>query len=329
MSAVSELENAPWEFDFHLALRLLDRAYPERPKTGSARAPSEEPVRLGQDPSLAFAPAAIRAFQAPRSDGAGRLSVAFLGLFGTQGPLPLHYTEQARDRLRAAGDRTLAAFMDLLQHRLLAFFQRAWAESQAIVGQDRPAANPFVRYLASLCGFGFEIMRDRGPIPRHAQVQFVALLGGGARNAGGLEQIVRDYFGVPARVEEFIGEWLEIPTEYRWQLGHGRASSALGETTVVGARSFQRSQKFRLTLGPLAPAEYQSFLPGTPRLRALAALVRMYAGDELAWDVRLKHDTEQRQPLRLQRSSKLGYNCWLGANQRAGAGVEDLLLTAR
>lgn len=328
MKTIQELEKAPWKFDFHLALRRLDRAYPDRPSTGSAPSPGEEPVRLGQDPSLAFAPSAIQAFQSPREGRPGRMRVAFLGLFGTQGPLPLHYTEHARDQLRGAGDRTFAAFVDLFHHRLLAFFQRAWAQSQPAVGQDRPAANPFVRYLGSLGGFGFESMRGRDPIPQHAKVQFVAYLAGGARNAEGLEAIVRGYFAVPVQVEEFIGEWLEIPSEYRWQLGRRRELSALGETTVVGARSFQRSQKFRVALGPLSPAEFESFLPGSSRLRALAALVRMYVGDELGWDVRLRHESARRQQLRLGGGSRLGYNGWLGANYRAGVGSEDLLVPA-
>ena len=144
----------------------------------------------------------------------------------------------------------------------------------------------------------------------------------------GLEAILRCYFAVPVRVEQFIGEWLEIPSEYRWQLGRGRALSALGETTVVGARSFQRSQKFRVALGPLSPADFQSFLPGTSRQRALAELIRMYVGDELAWDVRLRHESEQRPQLRLGRGSRVSYSAWLGANCRAGIGVEDLVLPA-
>jgi type VI secretion system protein ImpH len=328
VTSIDDLERAPWEFDFHLALRRLDRAYPDRPRTGTALSPGEEPVRLGQDPSLSFAPAAIQAFQPPRDGSPGRMRLAFLGLFGTQGPLPLHYTEHARDQLRGAGDRTFAAFVDLFHHRMLAFFQRAWSQSQPAVGQDRPGSNAFVRYLGSLCGFGFESMRDRGPIPQRAKIQFVAHLAGSARNAEGLEAILHAYFSVPVRVEEFVGEWLEIPRDYRWQLGRGRALSSLGQTTVVGGRSFQRSQKFRVALGPLSPSEFQSFLPGTSRLGALAALVKMYVGDELAWDVRLRHESERRQQLRLGHGSRLGYNCWLGASYRAGVGVEDLVVPA-
>jgi type VI secretion system protein ImpH len=328
MNALEELEAEPWAFDFHMALRRLDRAYPDRPSTGTARSPGEEPVRLGQDPSLAFAPAAIQAFQAPRNGEAGRMRLAFLGLFGTQGPLPLHFTEHAREGLRGAGDRTFAAFVDLFQHRLFAFFHRAWAISQPAVAQDRPETNPFLRYLGALCGIGLPSMHARDGIPQRAKVQFVSRLSGNLRNAEGLEAILREYFGLPVQLEQFIGEWLDIPCEYRWQLGRSRDVSALGATTVAGARSFQRSQKFRVTLGPLGPRDFQSFLPGSERLQALAALVRLYVGDELGWDVRLRHDSEQRQQLRLGKGSRVGYNCWLGTSYRAGVGIEDLVLPA-
>jgi type VI secretion system protein ImpH len=326
VTVLEELELTPWVFDFHLALRRVDCAFPHRPSSGSARLPSEEPIRVGQDPSLAFAPAAIRSFVAPHGDAPGRLRVAFLGLFGPNGPLPLHLTEHALDRIRDADDPTFAAFVDLFQHRLLLFFQRAWAMCQPAVGQDRTNANPFVRYLGSLCGLGLPSMVGRDAIPHHAKIQFCARLMGNSRNAEGLEAIVREYFGLPAKLEEFVGEWLEIPSENRWRLGHSRDVSALGDSAVLGARSFQRGQKFRVALGPLKASDFHSFLPGTPRLAALAGLVRMYVGDELAWDVRLVHEPEERRQLQLGRGGRVGYNTWLGNDRRAGVGIEDLVV---
>jgi type VI secretion system protein ImpH len=327
-TTIEELTKSPWAFDFHMALRLLDLAYPDRPSTGTANTPGEEPVRLGQEPTLAFSPAAISGFTPPSNGTPGRLRLAFLGMFGTQGALPLHYTEHARDTLRGASDRTFTAFVDLFHHRMLLFFHRAWAISQPAVGQDRPQQNPFFRYVGSLCGLGLPSMRDRDMIPLHAKVQFVSRLAGSVRNAEGLEAIVHEYFGLPVRLEEFQGEWLEIPTEFRWRLGYGRDVSALAQNTVAGSRSFQRSQKFRVTLGPLRARDFQSFLPGTRRLDALAALVRMYVGEELNFDVRLLHEPEERQQMRLGGNNRVGYNAWLGPDNRKGVGIEDLIVAA-
>lgn len=326
MKVLADLEARPWAYDFHSALRYIECAFPDRPAVGHATRPSEEPVRIGQDPSLTFAPAPISSFRSPNTDRPGRLRVAFLGLFGPQGPLPLHLTEHAQSRARGVGDRTFAAFVDLFHHRMLSFFHRAWAASQPTVGQDRPESNPFARYIGSLCGLGMASLLGRDPIPDHAKLQFVSRLMSPARNAEGLEAMIDSYFGLPVKLEEFVGDWLEIPAENRWRLGYSSEVSALGRTSVVGKRVYERAQKFRVVLGPLTRKDFQSMLPGTRRLETLAHLVRAYVGDELAWDVRLVMAPEERHQLALGRGSRLGYDAWLGANNAAGVGIEDKLV---
>jgi type VI secretion system protein ImpH len=324
--ALRELENQPWSFDFHSAMRSIDCAFPDRPLLGQALHPSEEPVRLGQDPSMAFAPAPVSGFRPPAGDRPGRLRVAFLGLFGSNGPLPLHLTEHARDRIRGVGDRTFAGFVDLFHHRMLALFHRAWAASQPTVGQDRPETNPFARYLGSLCGLGTPGVLGRDGIPDHAKLQFVSRLMNPTRNAEGLAAMIGAYFGLPVKLDEFVGDWLTLPAENRWKLGYSSEVSALGATSIVGRRVYQRSQKFRVVFGPLGRADFQDLLPGSRRLEALAHLVRAYVGDELAWDVRLVLAPEERHQLALGKGSRLGYDAWLGGNHAAGVGVEDLIV---
>jgi type VI secretion system protein ImpH len=326
MNPLAALETEPWSFDFHAALRRVDCAYPDRPQSGHAARPAEEPVRVGQDPSLAFAPAPIQGFRLPVGERTGRLRVAFLGLFGTQGPLPLHLTEHARDRMRGVGDRTFAAFVDLFHHRMFMLFHRAWAASQPTVGQDRPDSNPFLRYIGALCGLGSPGLLGRDPLPDHAKLQFVGRLMHPARNAQGLRAMIGAYFGLPVEIEEFAGDWLELPPENRWRLGYSTDVSQLGTTSIVGRRVFQRTQKFRVVLGPLERQDFQSLLPGTKRLETLAHFVRSYIGDELAWDVLLVLRPEERRQLALGRGSRLGYDTWLGGNHAAGVGTEELVV---
>jgi type VI secretion system protein ImpH len=326
MNPLSELETEPWAFDFHTALRRLDCAYPDRPQSGYAARPAEEPVRVGQDPTLSFAPAPIQSFRLPSAERSGRLRVAFFGLFGPQGPLPLHLTEHARDRMRGVGDRTFAAFVDMFHHRMFMLFQRAWGASQPTVGQDRPDSNPFRRYLGALCGLGSPNLLGRDPLPDHAKLQFVGRLMHPARNAQGLRAMIQSYFELPAAIEEFAGDWLTLPPENRWRLGYSADVSELGKTSIVGRRVFQRTQKFRVVLGPLARADFQALLPGTKRLERLAHLVRAYVGDEFTWDLRLVMRPEERRQLALRRGTRIGYDSWLGSNKAAGVGTEELLV---
>jgi type VI secretion system protein ImpH len=90
---------------------------------------------------------------------------------------------------------------------------------------------------------------------------------------------------------------------------------------VVGRRVFQPSQKFRVELGPLPLATFQSLLPGTAGLEELEELVSGYAAPELAWDLRLRLAPRQRPDFRLGKEGRLGRNIWLGrrADERAGA----------
>ena len=91
------LAAAPYAFDFFALMRRIDALSPNAPRLGRALRPSFEPVRLGQDPELDFAPAAISSHETS-AHGPPRIGVRFFGLFGPHGPLPLHLTDYARER---------------------------------------------------------------------------------------------------------------------------------------------------------------------------------------------------------------------------------------
>src|SRR5882757_8936317 len=132
---MDELAQAPYEFDFFHLMRRIDALSPDAPRFGRALRPSLEAVRLGQDPELDFAPAAISSLEYS-AQAPPRIGVRFFGLFGPQGPLPLHLTEYARERLRHHADPGFARFADLFHHRLLSLFYRAWAQAQPTVQHD-------------------------------------------------------------------------------------------------------------------------------------------------------------------------------------------------
>ena len=103
---------------------------------------------------MAFAPSTLSAFEEQAGGRPPRLEQRFFGLLGPNGPLPLHLTEYARDRLRHHGDRTLVRFLDLFHHRLALLFYRAWAEARPTVQHDRPDEDRFATYVGSLAGYG-------------------------------------------------------------------------------------------------------------------------------------------------------------------------------
>jgi type VI secretion system protein ImpH len=324
------LEEAPFKFDFFQALRRLECALRDRPRWGTAARPSEEPVRLGQLASLAAAPATLASFSAGRDGRPARLAVYFFGLLGPNAPLPLHLTEYARQRLHHHNDPTLGRFLDVFHHRLLTLFYRAWASGQPSVQHDRPDSDRFVAYLGSLLGLGTPALQARDAFPDRAKLYYASLLLGHTRNADGLRAMVEDYFRMPTQLEQFVGEWVDIPNEHSWKLGAGPRRGApalgrLGRTAIVGTRAWMRQQRFRLVLGPLRPEQFRRMLPGGEGMPRLAALVRGYAGDELKWDVRLVLAKNALRPLELGRVGQLGRTSWLVAQIGQGE-VENLVV---
>jgi type VI secretion system protein ImpH len=327
---VERLKQAPWAWDFFAAMRRLEAAYRDHPRLGRSQRPAQDALRLAQEPSVIFAPSALAGWEAGEGGRPPRLLVHFFGLFGPDGPLPLHLTEYARDRRRNHRDPTLQRFADLFHHRALSLFWRAWAESRPTVSFDRPEEDQFARYVGSLIGLGMESFRNRDAMPDLTKLHFAGHLACQTRHAEGLGDILSEFFTMPVRVACFIGGWLSLPVADRTRLGGGAASAALGGakgSILVGARVWSRQHKFRLVFGPLSMADYMRLLPGGLSFRRLIPIVRNYAGDTLEWDVNIILKREEVPKLELGKAGQLGWTSWIGT-RRQETDAADLFLDA-
>jgi type VI secretion system protein ImpH len=318
VSWLKALAAQPFAFDFHQALRRVETTFRHLPRLGEAAKLRDEPLRLGQDPSFDFSPSAVRGFTPPSDSAPARLTVGFLGLFGPQGPLPLHFTEYARDRIRQAGDHTFAAFVDLFHHRMLALFHRAWAHGRPTVSRDRPESDRFRSYVGATFGLGLPAQQNMDAAPDRAKLYFAGLFALASRPPEGLRAVLSGYFGHPIQVREYVGEWLVLHDQDRFRLGHSPQVSSLGRSTVLGKRVFSRSHKFRVVMGPLPETAFSGFLPGSHGLAQLSALVSAYAGPQLAWDLELIPAADAMTQLRLGRDGRLGLTALLGSGRPRG-----------
>lgn len=325
LALIEHLRHEPYRFDFFQILRVIECLHRNKPRLGTAARAADDPVRLAQEPDLQFPPATIAACENTASEDVVRLSVRFFGLFGPQGPLPLHLTEYARERIRNEGDRTFARFADIFHHRMLSLFYRAWANAQPTVSYDRPETDRFALYVGSLFGMGTEAFRRRDVIPHHAKLFYSGHLACQTKHADGLSSMLRGFFRIPMQIQEFVGEWMSIAESDQTRLGLSRATGALGRSTVVGARVWGCQHKFRVVVGPMTLEQYLSFLPGGEALGWLTAVVRNYIGDELVWDVNLVLQRSEVPPLQVDGGLQLGWTTWLG-NPPAERRIDDLLL---
>ena len=321
----SALAKAPSAFDFYQTMRRLECLYRDKPRWGRALRPIDEPVRLGQEPDLAFASSSLASFHADPDGGTPRLTVLLFGMLGPNGALPIHITEYARERLRHANDPTLCRFLDLFHQRFLALFYRAWAQAQPHVNRDRPGEDRFAWYIGAFVGTAPAAFRERDSLPDLAKFFHVGAFARHVRNADGLAAIVQHFFRVPARVEQFVASWLSLSPTERTYLAREGATLASG--AVLGSRVWDRQHKFRIRIGPLTAVQYNAFLPGGARLGQLVDWVRLYLCFELNWDVRLILGAGDVPALRLGAGSRLGWTTWLGSRQTR-QDADDLCLNA-
>jgi type VI secretion system protein ImpH len=311
----------PWRFDFFQAVRVVEAVYADRPPLGRGRRAADEAVRLGQPPELAFEPAEIDGIEPARDGRPLRLRTRVLGLFGPNGALPLAVSARARAQARQERDSTLADFADVFHHRMLALYYRAWAEARPAVEEDRGEASRFTRRLRALLGLPEPERGARLPVPERFLLHVAGLLLLASRPPEALERALWLWLGLPARIEEFRFQRLDVPERLRARLGAAR----LGRDAHLGRSLPDRAHRFRVRLGPMGLEDYEALLPGGELLRSVVALVVLFQGRALDFDLLFVLRREEVPAARLGGRARLGWTAWLASSRRA-RDAEDLVL---
>jgi len=316
----NRLQAHPYQYELFQVLRWIDARGESPKRLGRAGSPRHERVRMRQMPHMVFAPSTLAAAEPPASGRPASLSVYSFGLFGPNGPLPLHMTEYARERLIHHGDGALNGFADLFHNRLILLFYRAWADAQSAASLDHPEED-FSRRVAHLMHRPFKSTAD--VVASHARYAMAGHLLRQTRNPEGLIQILSAYFKVPVRVHEFHSRWLRLASE---DMLHLASRAALGRATVLGAAVRDAQHAFRLELGPMRKADYMDFLPRRKKWRQLREWVREYVGIEFSWDARLVLDRRDVEGVVLGGHAPLGRATWLGLRHESMGDPRDLVV---
>ncbi len=310
MSYLSQMLEEPWRFDFFAVMRRLERTYTDRPRIGDSASTRDEYAFLGQDPFMAFP--ASNLSRAEKSDN-GRLKifVKFLGLLGPQGALPIATTEEALSWFRV-NDDAFVRFLDILNHRFIQLFFRAWADSRPVAQHERPDDDRFKIYVGAPIGLGSPSFHNLDTVPDDGKLRLAGLMAAQSKSASRLRGMVRDLFGVHAQIEEFVGSRLTLPEGERTKVGS--RNSRIGQDVMVGGSFFSVEDKFRVRIFVRDMAQYKRFLPTGDRCEPLADLVFFYIGDQLDWDVELALPAASVEPTKLGSFGQLGWTTWMAPN---------------
>jgi type VI secretion system protein ImpH len=218
--------------------------------------------------------------------------------------------------MREVSDTTFVDFVNILQHRMIALFYRAWADAHPAVQVRRHDGGRIRAMSAALAGLGLCGRRhgERGAIDATKLSHAAAL----AHQVDGPERLtlfLADLLKVPVRLREFVGTWMPIPKMLQSRLGGAHVQ--LGRSATIGPRTFQRQQRIELSIGPLTLADYMTFLPGSERRETLQTAIRDLAGDGLDVDVRLVLKRDE-VPAAKMGAARIGHIAWLARPKDRG-----------
>jgi type VI secretion system protein ImpH len=316
---------APETMGFFELLRRLER---EGARFGRSGGPSREPARLGQRARLTFSTRDVAGFTPGTPP---KVDVEVLGLLGPEGALPLHITRWILSRLSdrwftdgsdAASDTTFLDFCNLMQHRMMALYWRAWADARPEVQIEHGPAGRVQAMVQALAGVALPGTRpQQQDAQTRLQMRHATSLGRQVYSVERLTAYLADVLAAPVSLVEFVGTWTQIPPRLQSRLG--RAHAQLGRSAVVGARSFQRQTLVELRVGPLPLPRFMEFLADPALVGRLRHAIRHAMGREMEFNLRLVLAKEEVPEARLGRC-QLGRTSWISPKRQVDA--DDLRL---
>ena len=348
LTLIDQLTSEPWRFTFTQTVRLLEAAvnsnhprnngFADQPLAG-LNPPQKEVVHFSNQSSLGFSSANISAVKVKQleeaeADKQWHLITHFFGLSGSQGVMPHYFTEILLQRSRE-NDEALAAFVNIFEHRSISLFcqasrkyQLALQYEQNRVGGDRKP-DMFTQALSSLAGLGTPHLYKSWPIPEESLLGYSGLYARPVRSAAALKGMLQHYFDLDTEIEQFCGQWQDLPKDIVTQLAGGGAgqgcNNALGINTLLGKSCWQVQSKFRIVLAPMSYQSFMELAPGSKKLGALQDFIAFFAGNELDYEICIKLDWEEAEPVKL--TNTIGEEPLLGWNTPLGKVTDPVLQT--
>lgn len=313
---IAHLFDEPYRYQFTQAVGLLLRWL--RQQGVPPDQALKQVLRFQNSLSLAFPASDIERLS--HDDGRIAITPAFIGLLGSAGTLPLHYTQ------RVAGDDGIAAFLDIFSHRLVTLFYQACGKYRLEHRLDTQATDAQWPLLLALAGMrpasGDEPAAKQAA--NRAAAWYAGLLRTRPASAHAMEKVLADHCQVPVVLEQLAGAWDYLPPQRRSRLGNANFVLARGAT--AGVRLWRHDRRVRLHVGPLDEAGLQHFLPHGAGAAALASMLALFGAPGLQYEVRLILSTPCIGALVLStdpiRQRRLGWTTFLPTRQGQVRGAE-------
>nr|EHI0206982.1 type VI secretion system baseplate subunit TssG [Escherichia coli] len=285
--------------------------------------PAQETLRFSADASLAFPCSDISALKRDTS-GAFRMTTTFMGLQGSQSPLPGYYLDhlawKAVHEQSPVGD-----FLDMFSHRLTQFVWHIWRKYRYHISFRNGGVDAFSQRMYSLVGLGHRQLRDKLAINHSKMLAYSGILANPGRSPEIICGLVSHCFDLS---EVTLQNWqrrkVDIEPDqqnslgsYSLKNGEKLAGRSVLGNFVLGTRVPDLSGKFQLSITSLTRKQFLSFLPSGENFLPLTMFVSFILRDQLAWDLHLGLAPEQVGAMRLGDEGSLSLPPFTGYDEKS------------
>ncbi len=257
-------------------------------------------------------------------EATGSITFRAFGLAGSNSPLPRSYLD---DLLAAAsqGETGPAAFVGILQDRLVKLYYLAWRRSQIALRYETAQHSGILRSAGarpvdSILGLGRRSLMAHAASATGAFSQdrlryFSGIISSDMRSAAELERILCSVLGMPVSVTQFWGSWLRLNEDQVARLDGRRLHHK-----ALGQRAWSASSTVKVRLKDVPWKRFTAFLPfARPQLEAgvhplfeLMQFLEFYLGPTVEADVEIIPSPDDVRPAQLHGGFNLGENSYLG-----------------
>lgn len=301
MSIDNLVENTH-EYDFYQAVYALEQQLAhgkdQQYQVGHDSLPKNELLRFKSDQHLGFPGNSVS--KVTEREGNGKefsfvdMSVSFMGLTGTSGVLPQHYTELLLQRLRYK-DSGMRDFFDLFNHRLISLYYRAWKKyrfATNITESNIQSSDPFTSVLNELTG-------SKEAIGKY----YAGIYNRKIRSSAGLTLILNEFTGGKVDIEQFQGQWQTLADNEQTQLAkrtnpEGQFAS-LGVDTCLGKRVWDINSAISINIRPNVNHDLKDYLKGGKLHQVIYKLITSYLGSKIKFKINLVGNLHSIPPVQL------------------------------
>ncbi len=278
MSIQSLLDN-PSEHDFYQAVFALQKQLAQGKaqyrKVGHDSLPKNELVRFKAQQHLGFPGQPIKAVS---ENGTSKdvisvdMLVSFMGLTGSSGALPQHYSELVLERLKLK-DTGMKDFYDLFNHRLISLFYRAWEKYRFSVNYQSDLSH-------TPDSFSFAINKLAGN--KDNNLLYAGIFNKKIRSVDGLISILSHFTQSEVSVKQFKGKWQKLAPNEQTRLAartlpegqHAR----LGMGASIGSRVWDINSGIDIFIKPKADNSLSNYDQRLKIVKEVKSLVSSYLG---------------------------------------------------